>query len=522
MKTYSRLKVVRLFAVSIILLMADGAFGHETTSVVFDRFVEQEINHANSLTKINAVSDLADIQPFESAVQSLQLLVQRYGSVANYPQMRFQGNQAMTRYELAADLSVIISRINELIANGNSHQVSREDLETLKQLQLHFAQELQSLARRTDNLEAQYTATAQQQFSTTTKLQGEVIFAIAGVDGDRNDSNLSFGNRVRLNLDTSFTGKDRLRTRLQAINIPAIDDAAKTDMARLAFQGNNENQLEINVLEYRFPLGNQAVVYLEAVGGDLDEFVANTLNPFFSGSGGGSLSRFAQRNPIYRQGEGVGLGLVYNFTETVSLSLGYIANDASDPEIGFGKTPYGAIAQLTFEPSDTLGIGLTYVRSYNNLETGTGSRRANDPFNGESDAINADSFGLQSTIALLPHLALSGWVGYTNATASDLPNKPAANIFNWAVTLGMSDVGTQGSVAGIAIGQPPKTTSNVFEVAGQAYKDENTTIHLEAFYRYQVDDNIAITPGLLVITSPEHNRNNDTIYVGTIRTTFRF
>ena len=220
MKTYSRLKVVWLFAVSIIISMADGAFGHETTSVFFDNFVEQEINHANSLTKINAVSDLAKIQPFDSAVQSLQFLVQRYGSVANYPKMRFQGNQAMTRYEFAADLSVIMSRINELIANGNSHQVSLEDLETLKQLQIEFAQELQSLQRRTDNLEAQYTATAQQQFSTTTKLQGEVIFAIAGVEGDRNDSNLSFGNRVRLNLDTSFTGKDRLRTRLQAINIP--------------------------------------------------------------------------------------------------------------------------------------------------------------------------------------------------------------------------------------------------------------------------------------------------------------
>ncbi|MEO1377904.1 MAG: carbohydrate porin, partial [Cyanobacteria bacterium J06635_10] len=33
---------------------------------------------------------------------------------------------------------------------------------------------------------------------------------------------------------------------------------------------------------------------------------------------------------------------------------------------------------------------------------------------------------------------------------------------------------------------------------------------------------ISITPGLLVIFNPEHNNDNDTIYVGTVRTTFSF
>ncbi|WP_235927070.1 carbohydrate porin [Gloeocapsopsis dulcis] len=45
---------------------------------------------------------------------------------------------------------------------------------------------------------------------------------------------------------------------------------------------------------------------------------------------------------------------------------------------------------------------------------------------------------------------------------------------------------------------------------------------MEGLYRLQLNQNIAITPGVLVIFNPEHNNANDTIYVGTLRTTFSF
>ncbi|HBE34131.1 MAG TPA: carbohydrate porin, partial [Cyanobacteria bacterium UBA11368] len=53
-------------------------------------------------------------------------------------------------------------------------------------------------------------------------------------------------------------------------------------------------------------------------------------------------------------------------------------------------------------------------------------------------------------------------------------------------------------------------------------EDDDTTYHLEAFYRIQATNNISITPGVFVLLNPEHNDNNSTIYVGTIRTTFSF
>lgn len=46
-------------------------------------------------------------------------------------------------------------------------------------------------------------------------------------------TNTIFSYRARLNLDTSFTGKDLLRTRLQASNTPNIGTALSAFMAQL-------------------------------------------------------------------------------------------------------------------------------------------------------------------------------------------------------------------------------------------------------------------------------------------------
>ena len=74
-------------------------------------------------------------------------------------------------------------------------------------------------------------------------------------------------------------------------------------------------------------------------------------------------------------------------------------------------------------------------------------------------------------------------------------------------------------MAGIIFGQPPKVTNSSL---GSVREDRDTSFHLEGLYRYQLNNNISITPGIIVLFNPEHNSANDTIYVGTIRTTFTF
>ncbi len=84
------------------------------------------------------------------------------------------------------------------------------------------------------------------------------------------------------------------------------------------------------------------------------------------------------------------------------------------------------------------------------------------------------------------------------------------------MTLAFPDLGGKGNLAGFVFGMPPKVTES------SQIADQDTSLHLEAFYRLQVTDNISITPGMFVITNPEHNDNNDSIFVGTIRTSFDF
>ena len=487
---------------------------------------EAEKGDRESLANVTSVSELSDVKPTDWAFSALKSLVERDGLIAGYPDGTFRGNRALTRYEFAAALNAALDRLNQQIGANTANLISREDLEILRRLQAEFEGELAGLRGRIENLSQRLDAV--QQFSTTTTLDGEALVAVIGVEGNKKaddkgdvDSNLTLGYRVRLNFDTSFTGKDRLRTRLQANNIPKVSDAAETDMANLTFQGESDNKFELSRLEYRFPINREAVVYVEAVGGSLNDYT-DTLNPYLSGSSRGTVSRFGQRNPIYRHGEGSGIGVSYTVSKSVSLDVGFVADKVSDPAIGFGKAAYGAIAQLTVRPTNNIGVGLTYVRSYNSLDTGTGSDRANDPFDGESDAIAANSFGLQSTVKINRHLTAGGWVGYTRAQALDLRDRPQASMLNWAVTLAFPDLGSEDSVGGIVIGQQPKVINSDFIEDDREYIDPDTSLHLEAFYRRQLTDNLAVTLGLLAITNPEHNSNNDHIYIGTLRTTFSF
>jgi len=79
----------------------------------------------------------------------------------------------------------------------------------------------------------------------------------------------------------------------------------------------------------------------------------------------------------------------------------------------------------------------------------------------------------------------------------------------------------EGNTLGFVFGQPPKLTGG--KSGGTNINGEtDTSFHLEGLYKIKVSDNVLITPGVLVILDPEHNKNNPNIYVGTIRTTFSF
>ncbi|WP_253188402.1 iron uptake porin [Leptolyngbya sp. 'hensonii'] len=503
------------------------------------RDLSQEPVEADSaMNQVTSVSQLSDVQPTDWAFQALQSLVERYGCVVGYPDGTYRGNRAMTRYEFAAGLNACMDRVNELIAAGTANLATKEDLATLQRLQEEFAAELATLRGRVDALEARTATLEAQQFSTTTKLRAEVIFAVVeaftgkvAVPSGQTptttfvNNNLILGNRVRLNFDTSFMGKDRLRIRLQARNLTPI--ATGTAESRLSFDGSDNNTLGMEYLYYRFPLGNNTQVIVSAKGVEFDD-VIDTINPFLEGSGNGSISRFGRYNPVYRApGGGAGAVVIQRLGKDLELTLGYLAGNPDSPlsNNGLFNGNYSALGQLTYKFNNWSEIGLVYSHAYfgpvfngsNGVDvtSGTGSANSRRPF-GNNVPTASDSINFGASIALSPQVVLGGWFGYTFANAQVASN--SADILNFSVNLAFPDLGKKGNLGAIIFGIPPKVTRNTIA----ANQDRDTSFHIEALYRYQINDYIAITPGVLVITSPEHNSANDTIYVGTIRTTFTF
>lgn len=478
------------------------------------------------MSQVTSVSQLSDVQPNDCAFQALQSLVERYGVIAGYPDSTFRGDRAMTRYKFAAGLNAALERINEQIATGNP--ITQTDLAILQKLQTDFATELVTLRGRVDRVEVQTAQLESNQFSTTTKLEGTVIFALSDAFGGAgDDNNTVLQSRSRLAFETSFTGKDLLTTRLDFGNFEQFD--LPTDEGRLGFDSNTEGSVELGNLEYELPVGEKIMLLFQFNGSDSDDFT-DVINPLFEDSDTGAISRFGRRNPIYRvPNSNTGIGARLQLSEAMSFDFAYLAGNANDPAAGAGlfNGDYGAIAQLTLTPSDRLAVGLTYIHAYGTagqgVDTGTGSTAANLTQIGTPDLeqpVVSNSYGIEVSYRISENFAIGGWAGYTAARAIGLGD---GSIWNYALTLGFPDLGKEGNLGGFIIGMQPKLTgtSSGLRAAGQS-SDPSTSIHVEGFYRHQVTGNISITPGLIWLTVPNHNTENEDIIIGTIRTAFEF
>jgi len=480
---------------------------------------------SGTMSQVTSVSQLSDVRPTDWAFQALQSLVERYGCIVGYPDGTYRGNRALTRYEFAAGVNACLDKITQLIGS-TGNLVTRDDLAILQRLQEEFAAELATLRGRVDGLEARTAELEANQFSTTTKLAGEAIFALSDTfvgdgidfDDDQDDTVTNLGYRVRLNFNTSFTGRDLLRTRLQALNVPNYSAATGTNMARLAFDGNDNSQFTLDELYYRFPIGG-STVFVGPKGLDLDE-IADTVTPFNS-TGTGALSRFGVRNPaVFRGPQGAGASLTFNLG-SLRATAGYLAGDSDAPNPAEGRGvfngSFSALGQVGFF-SRPFDLAFTYTRKYNragdvNVMGGTGSSLANQPFG--LAPTESDNYGVQVNFKPSRSFQIGGWYGYTKAQQLRGGNNDAT-IQNGAITLALADFGRQGNLLGFVFGVPPKVTES--DVA----RNRNTSYHLEGFYRFQVNDFVSVTPGVYVILNPEHNNRNDDIWVGLLRTTFSF
>jgi hypothetical protein len=543
-------------------------------------------NESNTTTidQVTNVSQLRDVSPGDWAFEALRSLVERYGCIAGYPDGTFRGNRATSRFEFAAGLNACLNQVERLIQTSTADFVRKSDLETLQRLVSEFRTELTTLGARVDKLDGRVGFLEARQFSTTTKLNAEAIFAVSDLFGNRAGSRISANpalnnpkyantetvlqDRVRLNFDTSFTGKDRLRTRLQAGNITEFGPLRGitgnnpqgtniTREGRFGFQADNGNSVGLEKLWYRAPINNFVTAHLFANAGNYDDFVP-LLNGTLDASGTGAISRFGRYNPIYRIGaQNAGAGLTIGAKSPIRIDLGYMAgqtpfgttnNTASNPgdDSGLFNGSYSALGQVTFQPAKQFALSATYIHSYGtnpdsfvtpdnplggSLGHGTGS--IGSQVGNTVAPVVGNSLGVGASFSFTPQIVLSGWAGYTEAVVL---GRGRADVWNYAATLAINDFGTKGSTLGFVFGMEPKLTgtsnANVASLitglqananTGQVRRsDRDTGFHIEGFYKFNVTRNIAITPGVIWLTAPGHDSRNDDIVIGTVRTTFTF
>ncbi|MEA5599104.1 iron uptake porin [Rivularia sp. UHCC 0363] len=515
-----------------------------------------------SQSQVTSVSQFSDVQPTDWAFQALQSLVERYGCIAGYPNGTYRGNRALTRYEFAAGLNACLDRVNELIATATADIVTKEDLATLQRLQEEFSAELATLRGRVDALEARTAELESNQFSTTTKLAGEAIFALTDAFGDtvNSQNNTVFQNRIRLDLQTSFTGKDVLHTRLATGNAGRLNTGKDVDGDGIAddngegFQTfnltgdpGNSNSVTLDWLSYYTNLG-PAQLYVAATGGIHSDYAA-TVNPYFEDydGGNGALTTFASESPIYRIGGGAGAALNIKFgagnsvLRPSSLTIGYLGSEPSNPGLGSGifNGNYAALGQLNFNVSNRIALAATYVHGYHGQGSnlfdaggfaGTTTRNVNGqptegylPVVGTTQANRLDSpsssnsYGLAAAIRPSDKFSISGFVSYHDVTGFRSGDDFEA--WSWGAGIALPDFGGKGNVLGFFGGAQPYSLNRNL-VAGA--NDSSVPYQVEGFYKYRVNDNVSITPGVIYQTSSGQDSNSNDVFIGTLRTTFTF
>jgi|LakMenEpi03Aug12_release.lakeMendotaPanAssembly.Ray.scaffolds.fasta_scaffold01280_39 hypothetical protein len=528
--------------------------------------------------QVTSINQFSDVRPTDWAFQALSNLIENYGCVAGYPDGTYRGAKSMTRYEAAALLNACLDRITEIT-------------DELKRLMKEFEKELAVLRGRVDGLEAKVGELEASQFSTTTKLQGDTVFVIGApwfggsqdapsfssgsgsrtptvpgttnatryaTNNNRNWGATTFNYDVRLNLNTSFTGKDLLYTRLRAgnfanssfngnpYNLQALDRAYTTNST-----ADQNDVVGIDRLYYRFPIGSSFTALIGAKARNT-EFLA--VRPFFYDAGILDVFTLNGAPATYNKATGAMAGLMWKQNVKkgkpfFAASTSYVAPraDNGDPNVGgiFNDASRGSFTtQLGMAaPQWSLAAAWRYGQCGDPM-TRRGTQFARQNLNcafREEGSAYSNNFAFTAAWqpktggSLIP--SISAGYGFSSINQADylLPQAygSANNITetqSWTVGLQWKDAFAKGNALGMAVGQPTFVTA--LKNNGRLVGNDNDlgpndgNYAWEWWYKFQVTDNISVTPALFYLSRPNGqytaNGETNTVFGGLIQTQFKF
>ena len=515
------------------LLVAPAALGLLTPMVASAAELNLDgVNKYAAEEQVTSISQFSDVKPTDWAYQALSNLIERYGCVAGYPGGTYKGQRAMTRFEAAALLNACLDRVTEVT-------------DELKKLMAEFEKELAVLKGRVDGLEAKVGVLEAQQFSTTTKLKGIATMVLGGATYGTNaytnlqtptngngipaayTNGLSFNYDVRLAFDTSFTGKDLLRTTLRSantgtsafgLNAPGVQVTPGTAMEAF-FQDSvaGNNTVGINRLFYQFPIGSNFTATFGARVRQ-DDMLAMWPSVYPADSIL-DLFTYAGSPVVYNLTLGGGAGLWWR-SGGFSVSANYVSANAGSGD----PTTTGGVGNSNSASSSTVQLGyagnnwgLAAAYTYAQAPTSAGpiingtnflNTLIQGGYGGTSSSTNGfalSGYWQPSQSGWIPSLS-AGWgiattqllgVGGGGGTGGFTSN-------SWTVGLQWADAFAKGNALGFGFGQNTMVSgmdANLATTTGLSGPYDGNWAW-ELWYKFQVTDNISVTPGIFYLSNP--------------------
>jgi len=320
-------------------------------------------------------------------------------------------------------------------------------------------------------------------FSSTTTLSGTAFFTVGSVSNswDEESEELHMQYAYELDLNSSFTGEDSLYVGIEAGNAEDWSGLSLNTLAAMDSAIDVGDSLTVSSLYYAFPVGDLSVIAGPLV--DQDDVVAATASAY-------SDTFYLAALPFSLAGAetGAGIGVSYAADNGIVASASYVSTEANDSEIGINSDEGDDVTTLTLGyDGDGFGGGLVIA--------------SND---GDSFDYGYDTVG--GGIYYSPE-SLPATISVSYDTAEDSDDNESTNFF-----IGLDYEVGPGSLAFAYshIDTDVDFAPDDFEVKG-----------FEIAYTFNVNDNVAITPGFFSVEEDWDGGEDD--YQGVVvETTFSF
>jgi hypothetical protein len=355
------------------------------------------------------------------------------------------------------------------------------------------------------------------QFSTTTKLSGQISLVLGGnqfggsAQQLRSDSQFQYGATTfnydaRLILDTSFTGQDLLRIRLRSGNFDntsnSFGGAGPSVLSQLevAFQApQGSNLLAVNRLYYQWPIGEFTFTLGARIEQDNLQAIWPSVYPSESVL---DLMTFGGAIGANNLDLGTGAGLWWQ-RNGFAISASYVAangQDSSDSG-GIGTSSSGSTASLQVGYAAEQWALAAMVSAVQNGEGvipyGTNFTLTSFAAPGRTSAFGLGGYWQPSQKGWLPSISAGWGINRTHYNNREEAEGLASTSQSWSIGVEWDDAFRPGNNLGMAVGQPTFATALV----GGGTPDDSNLVW-ECWYRWRASDQVSVTPALFFLSRP--------------------